>query len=229
LGGTTSASSLLVPIFKDTSHLWSHAGKKGHAIPSVSTNHKNGSTVSVTVSAPTTYDFKGKTPAPDEARVFHGGNSVYSSEKGVSSHSVHKRIKCPIKCSCPYPGIASVRFDLTAIMSTQGMTNSNTDKLRGHLHGENAKETLQPGMLDCPSGVHEMDSPSRESLEGRLLRFSLCFLHLWDVDCDLDKLLVDEMQVCKPEGCHIATGVVGDRGSFTLMFPGKDATLEVIF
>ncbi|XP_039843581.1 uncharacterized protein LOC120703529 isoform X3 [Panicum virgatum] len=224
LGGTTSASSLLVPIFKDTSHLWSHAGKKGHDISSVSTNHNNESTVSVTVSGHTTYDFKGKTPAPDEARVFHGGNSVYSSEKAVSSHSIHKRIKCPIKCSCPYPGIASVRFDLTAIMSTQGMTNSNTDKLRGHLHGENAKETLQPGMLD---GVHEMDSPSRESLEGRLLRFSLCFLHLWDVDCDLDKLLVDEMQVCKPEGCHIATGVVGDRGSFTLMFPGKDATLEL--
>ncbi|KAK8455529.1 hypothetical protein SEVIR_4G131100v4 [Setaria viridis] len=230
LGGTTSASSLLVPIFKDTSHLRSHADKKGHDVSSVSTNHNNGNTVSVTVSVPTTYDFKGKAPAPDEAHVFYGDNSVYSSGKAVSSHSVHKRIKCPIKCSCPYPGIASLRFDLTAIMSTQGMTNSNSDRqLRYHLHSANGKETLQPGTLDSPSGVHEMDSPSRESLEGRLLRFSLCFLHLWDIDCDLDKLLVDEMQVCKPEGCHIATGVVGDRGSFTLMFPGKEATLEVNF
>ncbi|RCV21759.1 hypothetical protein SETIT_4G163400v2 [Setaria italica] len=228
LGGTTSASSLLVPIFKDTSHLRSHADKKGHDVSSVSTNHNNGNTVSVTVSVPTTYDFKGKAPAPDEAHVFYGDNSVYSSGKAVSSHSVHKRIKCPIKCSCPYPGIASLRFDLTAIMSTQGMTNSNSDRqLRYHLHSANGKETLQPGTLDSPSGVHEMDSPSRESLEGRLLRFSLCFLHLWDIDCDLDKLLVDEMQVCKPEGCHIATGVVGDRGSFTLMFPGKEATLEL--
>lgn len=228
LGGTTSASSLLVPIFKETSHLRSHADKKGHGNLSVSTNHTDGNTVSVTVTAPTTYDFKGKTPAPDAAHVFHGDNSVYSSAKAVSSHIVQKRIKCPIKCSCPYPGIACLRFDLTAIMSTQGMTNSNSDRQsRDHLHSEYGKETLQPGTLDSPSGVHEMDSPSRESLEGRLLRFSLCFLHLWDVDCDLDKLLVDEMQVCKPEGCHIATGVVGDRGSFTLVFPGKEATLEV--
>ncbi|CAN6216767.1 unnamed protein product [Urochloa humidicola] len=228
LGGTTSASSLLVPIFKDTSHHRSHSDKKGHDIVSASTIHNNGSSISVTLSAPTTYDSKGKTPAPDEAHVFHGDNSVNSSEKAVSSQSAHRRMKCPIKCSCPYPGIASLRFDLTAIMSTQGMTNNNNDRqLRGHLHSESANETLQTGMLDSPTGVHEMDSPSRESLEGRLLRFSLCFLHVWDVDCDLDKLLVDEMQVCKPEGCHIATGVVGDRGSFTLMFPGKEATLEL--
>lgn len=229
LGGTTSASALLVPIFKDTSHLRSHADKNGHDISSVSTNLHNRNTVSVTVNAPTTYDFKGKTPAPDEAHEFHGDNSVYNSGKAVSSHSVHnKKIKCPIKCSCPYPGIASLRFDLTAIMSTQGMTNNNSGRqLKDHLHSEKPKEILQPGTLDSPSRVHEMDSPSRESLEGRLLRFSLCFLHLWDVDCELDKLLVDEMQVCKPEGCHIATGVVGDRGSFTLMFPGKEATLEL--
>ncbi|AQL03679.1 Transducin/WD40 repeat-like superfamily protein [Zea mays] len=229
LGGTTSASSLLVPIFEDMSHIRSHADKNGHDISSVSTNLHNGCTDSVTVNAPTTYDFKGKTPAPDEAHEFHGDNSVYNSGKAVSSHSIHnKKIKCPIKCSCPYPGIASLRFDLTAIMSTQGMTNSNSDRhLKDHLHSENPKEMLQPGTLDSPSRVHEMDSPSRESLEGCLLRFSLCFLHLWDVDCELDKLLVDEMQVCKPEGCHIATGVVGDKGSFTLMFPGKEATLEL--
>lgn len=229
LGGTTSASSLLVPLFKDTSHLQSHADKKGHGISSVSTKHQSGSTISVTVSAATTFDFKGKTPTPDETHEFHRDNSVYSSGKTVSSHIVHKRVKCPIKCSCPYPGIASLRFDLTAIMSTQGMENRTSDKQLkdDNLHSEKAKENLQPGTLDSPSGVHEIDSPSRESLEGRLLRFSLCFLHLWDVDSELDKLLVDEMQVCKPEGCHIANGVVGDRGSFTLIFPGKEATLEL--
>ncbi|XP_062228905.1 uncharacterized protein LOC133926811 isoform X2 [Phragmites australis] len=228
LGGTTSVSSLLVPIFKDTSHIQSHTNKKGHDIPSVSTNHLNESTVSVGLSAPTTYDFKGKVHAPDESHELHGDNSVYHSGKAVSSPSNHKRTKCPIKCSCPYPGIASLRFDLTTIMSTQGMTNSNSDmQSRDHLCSENAKGIVQHGTLDSTSGVHEMDSPSRESLEGCLLRFSLCFLHLWDVDCELDKLLVDEMQVCKPEGCYIATGVVGDRGSFTLMFPGKEATLEL--
>ncbi|TVU08986.1 hypothetical protein EJB05_42418, partial [Eragrostis curvula] len=228
LGGTTSASSLLVPIFKDTNHHKPHANKKGHGISSVSSNHQNESTVSVAVSAPTTYDFKGKAQAPGEEHAVHGDNSVYSSGKAVSSHSIHKRRKCPIKCSCPYPGIASLRFDLTAIMSTQGMTNSNSDRpSRDHPFSDNAKEAVQPGNVDTTYGVHEMDSPSRESLEGRLLRFSLCFLHLWDIDCELDKLIVDEMQVCKPEGCHIGTGVVGDRGSFTLTFPGKEATLEL--
>jgi hypothetical protein len=163
---------------------------------------------------------KGKTPAPDDR-----DNSAYSSVKVESAKIINKRRKYPIKCSCPYPGIASLRFDLTEIMSTQG---SFTDRqFRDHLYGDDTKETIHHGVLDNTSGIQEMDSPSRESLEGQLLRFSLCFLHLWDVDCDLDKLLVDEMQVCKPEGCHIATGVVGDRGSFTLMFPGKEATLEV--
>ncbi|KAJ1259284.1 hypothetical protein BS78_10G142000 [Paspalum vaginatum] len=226
LGGTTSASSLLVPLFKETSHLQSDADS--HGISSVSTYHHNRSTVSVNLSASTTNDFKGKTPTPDEAHEFHRDSSVYNLGKAVSSRITHKRIKCPIKCSCPYPGIASLRFDLTAIMSTQGMTNSTSDKqLKDHLHSENAIHILQTGALDSPPAVNEMDSPSRESLEGRLLRFSLCFLHLWDVDHELDKLLVDGMQVCKPEGFHIANGVVGDRGSFTLMFPGKEATLEL--
>ncbi|KAL6876322.1 hypothetical protein ACP4OV_012894 [Aristida adscensionis] len=227
LGGTTSASSLLVPIFKDTSHLRSHANKNSNEISSVSTNHHNENTVSAAVSGPAISDVKGKTPAPEEPLEYHGDSSVYDSGKAVSSLSANKRRKCPIKSSCPYPGIASLRFDLTAIMSTHGMTNNGTDRQwRDHLR-EDAKDTVRSGNVDGTSGIHEMDSPSRESLEGRLLRFSLCFLHLWDVDLELDRLLVDEMQVCKPDGCHIATGVVGDRGSFTLTFPGKEATLEL--
>ncbi|KAG8075668.1 hypothetical protein GUJ93_ZPchr0006g41914 [Zizania palustris] len=175
----------------------------------------------------TEYDVKGKMSDTDEAHEFRGNNPAYSSGKAASDQSINKRRKHPIKCSCPYPGIASLRFDLTAIMSTQGMSNNNIDRqLRDHF-SRDINNSIQLGTFDNTSGIHEIDSPSRESLEGRLLRFSLCFLHLWGVDHELDKLLVDEMQVCKPEGCHIATGVVGDRGSFTLMFPGKEATLEL--
>uniref|UniRef100_A0A453S7P1 Uncharacterized protein n=1 Tax=Aegilops tauschii subsp. strangulata TaxID=200361 RepID=A0A453S7P1_AEGTS len=219
LGGTTSASSLLVPILKGTQ---SPANRNGMNISSIPTNHHNAAD-SIALSVSAAHDVKGKTPAPVDR-----DNSAYSSGKSGSAQITNKRRKYPIKCSCPYPGIASLRFDLTAIMSAQGMSNSNSDRqLRDHLCGDANKETMPPGALNNTSGILEMDSPSRESLEGQLLRFSLCFLHLWDVDCELDKLLVDEMQVCKPEGCHIATGVVGDRGSFTVMFPGKEATLEI--
>ncbi|KAF7096570.1 hypothetical protein CFC21_098493 [Triticum aestivum] len=219
LGGTTSASSLLVPILKGTQ---SPANRNGMNISSIPTNHHNAAD-SIALSVSAAHDVKGKTPAPVDR-----DNSAYSSGKSGSAQITNKRSKYPIKCSCPYPGIASLRFDLTAIMSAQGMSNSNSDRqLRDHLCGDANKETMPPGALNNTSGILEMDSPSRESLEGQLLRFSLCFLHLWDVDCELDKLLVDEMQVCKPEGCHIATGVVGDRGSFTVMFPGKEATLEL--
>jgi hypothetical protein len=219
LGGTTSASSLLVPVLKDAALLQSHANRNGPNSSPLPKNHHTAAD-SLALGVLTAHDVKGKTPAPDDR-----DNSAYSSVKVESAKIINKRRKYPIKCSCPYPGIASLRFDLTEIMSTQG---SFTDRqFRDHLYGDDTKETIHHGVLDNTSGIQEMDSPSRESLEGQLLRFSLCFLHLWDVDCDLDKLLVDEMQVCKPEGCHIATGVVGDRGSFTLMFPGKEATLEV--
>lgn len=222
LGGTTSASSLLVPVFKEITLLQSDGNKNGHNISSVSKNYHNAAD-SVALSAPTAHDVKGKTPAPDDR-----DNSGYISGKFGCAQIINKRRKYRIKCSCPYPGIASLRFDLTAIMSAQGMSNSNSDRHLGdQLCNDHIKETVKPGAFDNTSRGHEMDSPSRESLEGQLLRFSLCFLHLWDVDCELDKLIVDEMQICKPEGCHIATGVVGDRGSFTLMFPGKEATLEL--
>uniref|UniRef100_N1QP72 Uncharacterized protein n=1 Tax=Aegilops tauschii TaxID=37682 RepID=N1QP72_AEGTA len=200
LGGTTSASSLLVPILKGTQ---SPANRNGMNISSIPTNHHNAAD-SIALSVSAAHDVKGKTPAPVDR-----DNSAYSSGKSGSAQITNKRRKYPIKCSCPYPGIASLRFDLTAIMSAQGMSNSNSDRqLRDHLCGDANKETMPPGALNNTSGILEMDSPSRESLEGQLLRFSLCFLHLWDVDCELDKLLVDEMQVCKPEGCHIATGVI---------------------
>uniref|UniRef100_A0ACD5WWE4 Uncharacterized protein n=1 Tax=Avena sativa TaxID=4498 RepID=A0ACD5WWE4_AVESA len=219
LGGTTSASSLLAPVLKDTALHQSHANRNGLNTSPVPKNHHT-ATDSLALGAFTAHDVKGKTSAPDDR-----DNSAYSSGKVGSAKIINKRRKYPIKCSCPYPGIASLRFDLTEIMSTQ---DSFSDRqFRDHLYGDDTKETIQSGALDNISGIQEMDSPSRESLEGQLLRFSLCFLHLWDVDCELDKLIVDEMQVCKPEGCHIATGVVGDRGAFTLMFPGKEATLEL--
>ena len=65
------------------------------------------------------------------------------------------------------------------------------------------------------------------SLEGCLLLFSLSFLHLWDVDPELDKLLMIEMKLKRPENLLLSSGLQGDRGSLTLTFPSSMATLEV--
>ena len=65
------------------------------------------------------------------------------------------------------------------------------------------------------------------SLEGCLLQFSLSFLHLWNVDNELDNLLITEMKLKRPDSFIVSSGILGDRGSMTLTFPGS-STLEVL-
>lgn len=65
------------------------------------------------------------------------------------------------------------------------------------------------------------------SLEESLLLFGLSFLHVWDVDSELDNLLATEMKLKRPELFKVASGLIGDRGSLTVTFPGLYATLEV--
>jgi hypothetical protein len=66
------------------------------------------------------------------------------------------------------------------------------------------------------------------SLEEYSLRFSLSFLHLWNLDSELDKLLVTEMKLNRPANLIIASGLQGDKGSLTLSFPGLSSILEVL-
>ncbi|KAJ3692214.1 hypothetical protein LUZ60_012564 [Juncus effusus] len=177
LGGTTSASSLLIPVFKDQ--------KMSKKIK----NNKNS-------------DLKSKQV------VLRSAHDIRDDILGLGFRSPKQKApqmkkKSPIKPSCPFPGIASLQFDLSALMCHRNSTD---------LKSENCGE---------------LDSPAKQSTEGKLLRFSLCFLHLWGVDCELDKLLVEEMSVCKPDGCQLATGTVGDRGAVSLMFPGTEPTLEL--
>ncbi|KAK6137428.1 hypothetical protein DH2020_028851 [Rehmannia glutinosa] len=65
------------------------------------------------------------------------------------------------------------------------------------------------------------------SLEGFLLQFSLSFLHLWNVDNELDNLLVTDMKLKRPDSFIVSSGILGDRGSMTLTFPGSSSTLEL--
>ncbi|KAK4389240.1 hypothetical protein Sango_2261000 [Sesamum angolense] len=65
------------------------------------------------------------------------------------------------------------------------------------------------------------------TLEGCLLQFSLSFLHLWNVDDELDNLLITEMKLKRLDSFSVSSGILGDRGSMTLTFPGSDLTLEL--
>ncbi|XP_072984917.1 uncharacterized protein [Typha latifolia] len=227
LGGTTSASSLLLPLISDKSFSQFHSteSKKEINMSSAAGNSHRGKD-NLQLSASLAQSSKGKVPEIGVQEVQNdmlGNNAA----KDASSERIHQKKKLPVKCSCPFPGIASLRFDLSALMFPPAMLNCDK-QVKAHVSDHGSKgATFQDGTLNDSSDVQPIDSPSKTSLEGRLLRFSLCFLHLWDVDHELDKLLVDEMDICKPEGFCIAPGVPGDRGSITLMFPGMQATLEL--
>ena len=60
-----------------------------------------------------------------------------------------------------------------------------------------------------------------------VLRFSLSLLHLWDIDQEVDKLLVNEMNLWKPSP-SLASGILGHGGALTLVFPSLWGSLEVL-
>ncbi|KAG1335112.1 WD repeat-containing protein 7 [Cocos nucifera] len=226
LGGTTSASSLLLPVFKDGSQ--SHVTKSERGLSAVLADDKSQrSTGSLELNNSLAQSSRVKVPL---LGAVHGTTCELAGSsfaKPASSQCAPQKIKHPVKCYCPFPGVASLKFDLSSLMSLHLVHNS--DKQVNTLISDLEIKELasQHGSLSDNSDVQASEShPIKESIEGSLLRFSLCFLHLWDVDHEVDKLLVNEMNVCKPEGCYIASGVLGDRGSLTLMFPGLRATLE---
>jgi WD repeat-containing protein 7 len=191
LGGTTSASSLLLPVFKDLKN----------------SQKANKNVMNLQPKGPvlrSTHDIR-----DDMLGLRLGSNFPKQQHAPFQKVMPQEKKKVPIKCSCPFPGIASLRFDIAALMSPLVHVPCHLSKEATFRKGE------------------EVESPAKESPEGRLLRFSLCFLHLWGVDAELDRLLVEEMNVCKPDACHITAGTVGDRGAMSLMFPGVETTLEV--
>uniref|UniRef100_A0A6V7QW68 Uncharacterized protein n=1 Tax=Ananas comosus var. bracteatus TaxID=296719 RepID=A0A6V7QW68_ANACO len=186
LGGTTSASSLLLPVFKD---------KNNSQLKNSSVRNEKG----------TTGNFhRGKMDTIEFTSLVQS-----SKEKEPARDDFFRNIR-----------------SFGSYVPLIAMPNCDVKQLKAHHSDHESQEIpFEAGTSNDNSNV--IDNPSKETLEGRLLRFSLCFLHLWGVDGELDKLLVDEMNICKPEGFHIAPGVVGDRGSITLMFPGMWTTLEL--
>ncbi|KAL6979541.1 hypothetical protein U1Q18_021202 [Sarracenia purpurea var. burkii] len=243
LNGNTSASSLVLPLVEDANLSQSRSKKLGKGASS--SNMFPSMTNMTEVDASMEPSFKA-----DSANLY------------LLTASVFQDSKHPINCSCPFPGIAVLSFDLALLMSLcqkheifkdGGERRGNTTSYRNgaempkdtcdNQHKNHMKEreaekpdphdvTIDGTILDS-SHLHgtstypAVDDDSIRSLEGCLLQFSLSFLHLWDVDIELDKLLMTEMKLKKPENFLLSPGLQGDRGSLTLTFPNSRATLEV--
>ncbi|KAI9175137.1 hypothetical protein LWI28_027904 [Acer negundo] len=212
LNGNTSVSSLLLPIHEDGNFSQSHLH-----------NFEKGATLSNIAE-----------PSTSEAHVSKG----HSGKLSPNTLFVLQSKKQPIKCSCPYPGIAAFSFDLAALMfpcQKLDSTEKDSDKQENTNMKEQGTETPSPHRMtvDDGSAMHGISPDNVEdhdwikSLEEFLLRFSMSFLHLWSVDSELDKLLISDMKLKRPENFIVASGLQGEKGSLTLTFPGVKAILEL--
>lgn len=216
LNENTSLSSLLLPTIEDGSS--SHSHLSSLEILAASSNVVPSS----------------RNPITSEAHV----NEGHSGKKFPTIPLILKRKKYPIKCFCPYPGIATLNFDLASLMFPyqrhDAMTNGGNKQENGKVKKQGT-ETSSPHHKTTANG-HDVLGTSNDagkeidwirSLEECLLQFSLSFLHLWDVDPELDYLLLTDMKLRKPENFIVASGLQGDKGSLTLTFPKLSSILEV--
>ncbi|KAG0462827.1 hypothetical protein HPP92_021303, partial [Vanilla planifolia] len=231
LGGTTSASTLLVPLSYDSGSFrlgTTSSDVERNEVPKgkmVQPNRRGMDFPELCNYLTKSND--GKLPYGHSAYDANSGLTRNNSAGLISSHQFSKSKKHPIICSCPFPGIASLEFELSSLASLSHAQSVNENYVSHDIN--RAMEHALQGESSKASIVTEMDRSHavKDTIEGYLLRFSLCFLHLWDIDLELDKQLKEEMNVSKPNSFQIAAGILGDRGSMTLMFPGLFATLEL--
>ncbi|WCJ26372.1 Transducin/WD40 repeat-like superfamily protein [Euphorbia peplus] len=209
LNGNTSVSSLLLPIIED-----------GGSSQSRTNNLEN---------------------RVGEADMLEPTTSKAPSSKGNSAAtapSFLQNSKNPIRCTCPFPGIATLTFDLASLMfsSQKHEPIANvTSKLENTNVNEQGSNTPSPLHVCVDDTSHKngtsADTPDVDdwirSLEKLLLRFSLSFLHFWNLENELDKVLMTDMELRKPENFILSSGLQGDKGSLTLIFPGLSSNLEL--
>ncbi|GAB2220547.1 hypothetical protein Droror1_Dr00008207 [Drosera rotundifolia] len=126
----------------------------------------------------------------------------------------------PVRCSCPLSGVPMLSFDLTSLMFV--------DIDGGHELDTETQKIVMDGSGMLTDATHMTRKPClRKDFAMCLLQLSLWFLHLWDADFELDKLMGSELKIKKPETFTIVPGLEGDRGSVTLAFPGFRSALEL--
>ncbi|XP_022737520.1 uncharacterized protein LOC111290469 [Durio zibethinus] len=212
LCGNTSVSSLLLPIHEDGS---------------LSQYNLNNSESRATLSKMT-----------GSSSSLGNINKVNSGKAVPITPFVFQTRKQPIKCFCPYPGIATLSFDLAAMLNPcqkHKPLAKDSDKRESSYTKQQGSEVFSPHHMISDDGFNT-DWSSKDaieehewirSLEEYLVRFSLSFLHLWDVDCGLDELLITDMKLKRPNDFIVSSGLQGDKGSLTLTFPDFTATLEL--
>ncbi|CAK9231339.1 unnamed protein product [Sphagnum troendelagicum] len=161
-------------------------------------------------------------------------SSPVSNPTIVSSRPlVHKQ---PIRGASPLPGVATLQFDLFALMAPDlGSTSTSGEKESRALVAGSEESQIAAVLERVPGVEHSEDkvtSSSKEdswlgTVQGRLLQTSLAFLHLWGVDQELDSSLLEELLVSKPQHIKVGSGLAGDRGAMTLSLPNQRATLEL--
>ncbi|GLU05862.1 hypothetical protein SLE2022_229390 [Rubroshorea leprosula] len=212
LSVNTSVSALLLPVNEDRSSPRSHLKnfEKGGALSNIFEPIVSKVPVSKETSAK---------PLPIKTVVFKSRSQ-------------------PIKCFCPYPGIATLTFDLASLISpcqrhesvardSGKQESANTTEQVTERQGSQ-QMTLDEGLKNdwnTKDGIEEHHWV--RSLEEYLIQFSLSFLHLWDVDHGLDELLITDMNLKRPHNFIVSSGLQGDKGSLTLTFPGSAASLEL--
>ncbi|EOA19790.1 hypothetical protein CARUB_v10000038mg [Capsella rubella] len=151
-------------------------------------------------------------------------------ESSIASSFLQNIRYPPIKCTCPFPGISTLIFDLSSLaVSCQTHEDSDMHKM---LEEKNDKPTAQQTSNDKSPIQKTLENPAEvvhmdKAIGEYLIRFSLSFLHLWGIDSELDQMLVAHLKLKRPESFTVTSGLQGDKGSLTLAFPGLNATLEL--
>ncbi|KAL6177315.1 hypothetical protein ACLB2K_048841 [Fragaria x ananassa] len=215
LNGNTSISSLLLPVIEDGASTHSHLNSTDKLVTSSNV-------------AP------GKTAEPNTSRVSKGDTEkLFPAPQMPIQSRMH-----PITCSCPFPGIAALSFDLASLVfpyQKDDLIENSRDKKEDNRVKGQGSETPSPRHMpvDNGSNVHSTSNDTVQeiewirTLEECLLRFSLGFLHLWNVDSELDNLIIADLKLKRPDNFFLASGFQGDKGSLTLTFPNLSAILEL--
>jgi hypothetical protein len=165
-----------------------------------------------------------------KARAADAGvkEGVNSAANGPNSRAPQQ----PIRGNCPLPGFAALQYDLMMLMAPElaGISSDLTSTTLQAKSSEAAKpETSGFGGLST-AFAHEKSKSANEnklwSVEGSALRMSLAFLHLWGVSPELDDQLKKVLEVTPPSDLRIGPGLMGDKGSMTLLFPAPRSRHE---